>query len=206
MSDTPKKTPWDERFNVPGYLYGTEPNGYLVEIVDRIPGGPVLCLAEGEGRNAVYLAGRGYEVTAVDSSAVGLDKARRLARERSVKIETVHADLADFDFGVDRWAAIVSIFCHLPKEIRPAVCKGVVTGLRPGGAFVMEAYSPRQLEYRTGGPPSLDLLVDLETVKKELMGLRFERAEEKVREVQEGILHHGPGAVVQVLGFKNRER
>jgi SAM-dependent methyltransferase len=206
MNDTPKKIPWDERFNVPGYVYGTEPNGYLVEIADRIPKGPVVCLAEGEGRNAVYLAGKGYEVTAVDSSTVGLEKARRLAGERSVKIETVHADLADFDLGVERWAGIVSIFCHLPKEIRPIVCKKVVAGLKAGGAFVMEAYSPRQLEYRTGGPQTLDLLVDLETVKKELIGLRFERAEEKIREVHEGAFHHGPGAVVQILGFKNEAR
>jgi len=206
MNDTPKNPSWDDRYNVSNYVYGTDPNDYLVEVVDRIPKGPVLCLAEGEGRNAVHLAGRGYEVTAVDSSSVGLEKARKLAGERSVKIETVHADLADFDIGVERWTGIVSIFCHLPKELRAVVCRRCVEGLKPGGALVMEAYTPRQLAYGTGGPQSVELLVDPEDVKKELSGLRLERAVEKVREINEGHYHRGMGAVVQILGFKNLAR
>jgi len=197
---------WDERFDVSDYIYGTDPNEYLVEVVDRIPKGPVLCLAEGEGRNAVYLAGKGYEVTAVDSSSVGLEKALKLARERSVKIETVHADLADYEMGVERWTGIVSIFCHLPKELRALVCRRCVAGVKPGGAFVMEAYTPRQLAYGTGGPQSLELLVEPEDVTKELFGLRFERTLEKVREINEGMSHRGAGAVVQILGFKSQAR
>ena len=206
MNDGPKRNSWDERFNVPEYVYGTDPNAYLVEVADQIPEGPVLCLAEGEGRNAVYLAGKGCEVTAVDSSAVGLEKAQKLARERFVKIETVHADLADFEIGIERWAGIVSIFCHLPGDTRALVHRRCVAGLRPGGMFVLEAYSPRQLEYRTGGPQTVELLVDLDTVKKELLGLRFERAVETVREIHEGVYHSGPGSVVQILGFKIPER
>jgi len=206
MNDGPKKNFWDERFNVPEYVYGTEPNAFLVEVLDRIPNGPVLCLAEGEGRNAVYLAGRGYDVTAVDSSAVGLEKARKLAAQRSLTIKTVHADLADYAIGVDCWKGIVSIFCHLPRDTRALVHRRCVAGLKPGGVLVLEAYSPRQLEYQTGGPQTLDLLVDLETVKKELLGLRFERALETVREIHEGALHRGPGSVVQILGFKSLER
>jgi SAM-dependent methyltransferase len=206
MNDGPQKNFWDERFDVPVYVYGTDPNDYLVEVAERIPKGPVLSLAEGEGRNAVYLAGKGYEVTAVDSSSVGLDKARTLAAARSLAIETVHADLAEYEIGVDCWAGIVSIFCHLPKEIRALVFRRCVAGLKAGGAFVMEAYSPRQLEYRTGGPQSVDLLVELEAAKDELRGLRFERAVETVREIHEGACHGGPGSVVQILGFKKPER
>ncbi len=202
MNDTPGKPNWDERYNVSDYVYGTDPNEYLVEVTDRIPKGAVLCLAEGEGRNAVYLASRGYEVTAVDSSSVGLEKAQKLARERSVKIETIHADLADFDIGAERWSGIVSIFCHLPKELRALVCRRCVEGLKPGGVLVMEAYTPRQLVYGTGGPQVLELLVEPEDVKKELSGLRLDRAAEKVREIGEGIYHRGAGAVVQILAFK----
>jgi SAM-dependent methyltransferase len=206
MNDASKNPSWDERYNVSDYVYGTDPNEYLVEVADRIPKGPVLCLAEGEGRNAVYLAEQGYEVTAVDSSSVGLEKARKLARVRSVTIETIHADLADFEIGDERWAGIVSIFCHLPAELRRLVCRRCVDGLRPGGAVVMEAYTPRQISYGTGGPQTVDLLVDPEDVKRELSGLQLERAVEKVREINEGRYHCGAGAVVQILGFKNQGR
>ena len=202
MSDNERKNTWDERFDVPEYVYGTEPNGFLAEVLDRIPKGPVLSLGEGEGRNAVHLAEHGYDVTAVDSSAVGLDKTRRLASERSVHVTTVHADLADFHIEPGHWAGILSIYCHLPRGIRALVHRRSVRGLRPGGALVLEAYSPRQLEYRTGGPQSLELLMDLDAVKEELAGLRFERALEKVRDVREGRCHQGQGAVIQILGFK----
>lgn len=202
MNDGEKRNMWDERFDTPDYVYGTDPNAFLVEVAARIPKGAVLCLGEGEGRNAVYLAGKGYDVTAVDSSSVGLEKARRLAGERGVKIATVHSDVAHFDIGHERWAGIVSVFLHLPRDARASLHRRCVSGLRPGGALVLEAYSPKQLEYGTGGPKSLDLLVGLESVKQELEGLFLERAQEKVREVREGRFHQGPGAVVQVLGVK----
>ena len=206
MNDKPNYPSWDERYSIPDYVYGTEPNEYLVEMTGRIPKGPVLALADGEGRNGVYLAGKGYDVTAVDSSSVGLEKARRLARDRSVKIETIHADLADFEIGVERWTGIVWIFCHLPKELRRLVCKRCVQGLKPGGALVMEVYTPRQLAYGTGGPQSVDLLVEPEELKRELHGLRIEVAVEKVREINEGAYHSGMGAVVQILAFKTKSR
>ena len=112
---------WDERFSEPGFAYGTEPNDFLASVADRIPMGRVLSLAEGEGRNAVFLAGLGYEVTAVDSSRVGLAKAEGLAAERGVTIATVNADLADFEIEPGVWQGIISIFCHLPPVVRAAV-------------------------------------------------------------------------------------
>ena len=202
MDDRAKRNMWDERYDTPDYVYGTEPNAFLVEVADRIPKGPVLCIGEGEGRNAVYLARKGYDVTAVDSSVVGLEKARKLAEKNRVTVETVHADLAGFVVEPGRWAGIVSVFCHLPRHIRARVHRRCVAGLVPGGAFVLEAYSPRQLEYKTGGPPNIELLMDLESLLVELAGLRFERAEETIREVREGRFHKGPGAVVRILGVK----
>jgi SAM-dependent methyltransferase len=205
MNDNDRRNKWDERYDVPDYVYGTEPNAFLVEVAHRIPKGPVLCLGEGEGRNAVYLARLGHDVTAVDSSAVGLEKAQKLAAAHSVTLTTVHADLADFPMGRGRWAGIVSIFCHLPRDTRALVYGQCVAGLQTRGAFVLEAYTPRQLEYGTGGPTSLDLLVDLESLRSELEGLRLEQAREVVREVNEGHYHRGPGAVVQVLGIKTAQ-
>lgn len=112
---------WNERYAQPFTSYGTEPNDYLREVADRIPEGPVLCLAEGEGRNAVYLAGRGHSVTAVDLSEVGLANARDLATRHGVRIETVVADITELDMGERRWSGIVSIWGHLPSALRPGV-------------------------------------------------------------------------------------
>ncbi|MEP7284821.1 MAG: class I SAM-dependent methyltransferase [Chloroflexota bacterium] len=194
---------WDARYSSKGYVYGTEPNEFLKQHVHRIPKGRVLSLAEGEGRNAVYVASQGYEVTGVDSSVVGLEKAQRLAHERSVQITTVVADLAQFQIEPNSWDAIISIFCHLPSAQRAEVHRRVVAGLRPGGCLLLEAYTPKQLAFKTGGPQDPDLLPDLESLKRELAGLHFEIAAELEREVNEGIHHNGRGAVVQILAFKN---
>lgn len=159
----------------------------------------MLCLAEGQGRNAVFLAGLGHRVTAVDRSPVGLEGARRLAAERDVEVETVVADLADFDLGDARWDAIVSVFAHLPPELRRDVHARVVRALRPGGLFVLEAYTPRQLDYGTGGPPDPALLVTLEALRTELAGLDVEHGVEREREVVEGAKHTGLAHVVQFV-------
>jgi SAM-dependent methyltransferase len=109
---------WDERYSQEGFVYGTEPNEFLAAVAGRIPAGPVLSLGEGEGRNAAYLASLGHRVVAVDQSEVGLAKARALAADRGLTIETVRADLATFPIEPGAWAGIVSIFCHLPRSIR----------------------------------------------------------------------------------------
>jgi len=193
---------WDERYRDAEYVYGTAPNDFLVSIADRIPRGRALSLGEGEGRNAVYLAGLGCQVTAVDASPVGLDKAQRLAKAHGILIEARVADLAEFDIEPDNWDAVVSIFCHLPSAIRGSVHRKVVAGLRSGGVFVLEAYTPAQLKLKTGGPPTEDMLMTLNALKSELEGLRFIHAREIERDVIEGKFHTGRGAVVQVVAVK----
>jgi SAM-dependent methyltransferase len=193
---------WDRRYSAPEYVYGTAPNQFLASVVHRLPTGRVLSLGEGEGRNAVFLAEQGFAVVGVDRSRVGLAKARRLAAERSVALGAVLADLAGFPIAPHAFDVIVSIFCHLPPRSRAQVHAAVVAGLRPGGVFVLEAYTPRQLAYGTGGPPVPELLVSLSDLETELDGLELAIAREVDRDVVEGRLHHGLGAVVQVLGFK----
>ncbi len=194
---------WDDRYGNQGYYYGSQPNDFLKEHLDSIPkGGRVLCIAEGEGRNAVYLAGLGYLVTAVDGSAVGLAKLSALATERGVSVDSVCADLADYDMGTQKWDAIISIWCHLPQPLRADVHRRVAIGLRPGGCFLLEAYTPKQLEYKTGGPPDVALLMTLSALKDELAGLRLEHAMETLRNVQEGRGHTGQSSVVQIIARK----
>lgn len=122
-------------------------------------------------------------------------------RERGVHLTTVRADLADFVIEPEAWDVIVSIWAHTPPILRRDLHRRVVKGLRPVGALVLEAYTPHQLSYGTGGPPDVDLLMTLAGLRQELEGLRFEAGVETVREVQEGRYHSGPSAVVQVLAF-----
>jgi SAM-dependent methyltransferase len=193
---------WNQRYNQPDYVYGTQPNDFLVSVAADIPRGKLLSLGEGEGRNAAYLAALGWDVTAVDSSEVGLEKARRLAAEKGVNITTLVADLGDFQIRPNSWDAIISIFCHVPSAIRAPLHQAVVRGLKPGGVLVLEAFTPRQLEMGTGGPASPDLLMTLASLRQELAGLRFVQAIEIDRNVIEGKFHTGQAAVVQIVGIK----
>jgi SAM-dependent methyltransferase len=190
---------WNERYGSPGYAYGTEPNDFLASVASRIPPGRVLSIADGEGRNGVFLATLGHEVTSVDASSVGLAKAQRLAAARGVHITTVVADLADYAIAADSWEGIVSVFCHLPPALRQRVHRQVVLGLSPGGLFVLEAYSVRQLLHGTGGPASAELLPTLGALRTELAGLELLHAVEIEREIHEGVHHDGLSAVVQVI-------
>ena len=193
---------WDERYNTAEYVYGTEPNDFLASVIEDIPRGRVLCIAEGEGRNAVFLAEHGYDVVAVDASAVGLEKAGRLAKARGVIVETQIADLAHFDIEPDSWDAVISIFAHVPPEIRKPLHQKIVEGLRSGGVLVLEAYTPEQIRLGTGGPPVAEMTMSLEALRTELDGLVFKHAVELQREVVEGRFHTGTGAVVQVVAIK----
>jgi SAM-dependent methyltransferase len=190
---------WNHRYTRDDFVYGTEPNDFVAEVAARIPPGPVLCLAEGEGRNAVYLAARGHAVTAVDHSEVALGKAQKLAAARGVKIATVGADLAAYRIAPGAWVGIVATWAHLPPPLRRNVHAQTVAGLRPGGVFVLEAYTPAQLAYNTGGPRSVELLMTTAQLRGELAGLEFEIQRELERDVIEGGGHTGRGAVVQVL-------
>lgn len=193
---------WDQRYNTDEYVYGEAANDFLISRASCLSPGNALCLAEGEGRNAVWLAEQGFTVTAVDSSATGLEKAAKLAASRNVSIELIHKDLAEFQIEADRWDLIVSIFAHTPANIRAAVHQHIAAKLRTGGLFILEAYRVEQLDYKTGGPPVADLMMDMKSLKSELIGLEFLHAKEVVREINEGKLHHGEGAVVQIVARK----
>lgn len=192
---------WDARFSGPQLAYGEAANDFLVEVTARLPRGRALSLGEGEGRNALHLARQGYAVTALDASSAGLAKARARAEAAGFAVETVHADLAEYALEAASWDVIVSVFCHLPMPLRRDVHRAAVKALRPGGAFVLEAYTPAQLAHGTGGPKDVSLLYTLDDLREDLAGLSFEIAVEKEREIHEGVLHNGMSAVVEVLAF-----
>ena len=201
MNPTYDATFWNQRYGQTGdgYLYGTFPNEFLAAVADLIPAGPVLCLAEGEGRNAVALARRGHAVTALDQSAVGLAKARALAERQGVPLATVVADLAEYTITPGAWAGIVAIFMHLPPDLRSRVLRQAAAGLCPGGVFILECYTPAQLAFNTGGPREVALLPTLALLQADLPGLDFLHAQEVERDIVEGDGHTGRGAVVQIV-------
>ncbi len=191
---------WEARYGATDeYVYGTDPNEFLAASVGEIPAGDVLCIADGEGRNGVFLAGLGHRVTSVDLTAAGMAKADRLAAERGVALTTIVADLAGFDFGEHRWDLIVSIFAHTPPPIRSRVHASIATALRPGGRFLLESYTPEQIGRGTGGPPVPELTMTLDGLRNELTGMEIVSGRELVRPVVEGPGHTGDGAVVQVI-------
>jgi SAM-dependent methyltransferase len=201
MSGTPN--PWDERYAREDYYYGTEPNDFLREQVGLIPpSGRVLCLAEGEGRNAVFLAKSGFKVLAVDGSIVGLEKAKKLAQASGVRIETEVSDLARYRFEAGAFDAVISIWCHLPPTLRTRVHAESIRALKTGGVLILEAYRPKQLEYKTGGPPVAELMMSESSIREEMKDLDFLTLVERDREIHEGPGHDGMSAVIQFVGRK----
>jgi len=192
---------WNERYSGDHYVYGTEPNAFLVEYRHLLRG-PVLSLAEGEGRNAVFMASLGLAVLGVDSSAVGLAKALKLAESRGVGIRIEVADLADYEPPVNTFGSVVSIFAHLPGEVRKRLHRRVEQSLRPGGIVLLEAYTPAQLARSTGGPKDPDLLMSRVELEREFPNCEVLVSREIERDVIEGEFHTGQASVVQFLAKK----
>jgi hypothetical protein len=193
--------PWDERFGTAEFAYGTQPSRWLVECAGSIPAGlPVLALGEGEGRNAVWLAGRGLEVHAVDGSAVGLAKAERLAASRGVSLRTTVADLAGYAPEPGRYGAVVLVFLQLPPPLRSRVHGLAASALAPGGAVVLEAFTPRQLAFSSGGPRQADMLYEPTAIRGDFPGVEWVSLAEGEAVLDEGPLHQGRAALLRGLG------
>jgi Methyltransferase domain len=190
---------WDQRYAGEDFLYGTEPNSFLAEHVEFLRS-PILSLSEGEGRNAVFLAARGFEVVGVDVSAVGLEKANRLAESRGVRIKTIVADLAAFAPEASHYGSVVSISAHLPSAVRDRLYPLLEEALEPNGILLLEAYSENQLSRATGGPKDADMLMTIEKLRRELPHLEPVLLREVEREVHEGTGHTGLASVIQFIG------
>ncbi|WCN39645.1 class I SAM-dependent methyltransferase [Aneurinibacillus uraniidurans] len=196
------KNPWDERFAAEDYVYGTKPNAFIREQAHRIEAGSrVLAIAEGEGRNAVYLAQQGLAVTAWDYAPSGLAKANNLAAAHHVQIQTEQVDVSKADWS-EKWDAAVCVFGHFPTPLRRTVLEGVRQAVKPGGLYMTEVYSIHQLPYKSGGPKEIDLLYRPEEFLDTFRDwhiLHFYMGE-AVR--NEGTLHTGLCHVIQFIGRK----
>ena len=195
--------PWNARFQAENYVYGKEPNMFLSEMQKKLKlSGDVLTIAEGEGRNAVFLAEQGMNVTAWDYAESGLAKTKKLAEERSVDVQTKLVDLKEALWEKNKWDELVCIFGHFPKELRQKTLQGVKEAVKPGGYFITEVYSRYQIPYNSGGPRDLDFLYTPEEFLQTFADWRIVHffMGEVVR--HEGELHNGLAHVIQFVGQK----
>ncbi|WP_028776372.1 SAM-dependent methyltransferase [Shimazuella kribbensis] len=194
---------WDIRFRDEDYVYGTEPNVFVTEVAKKIQfSGNTLAIAEGEGRNAVFLAEQGLNVTAWDYAESGLEKTSKLAEIKGVKVKTELIDLNDINWEMDKWDQLVCIFGHFPTALRHQTLNGVKKAIKPGGYYVTEVYSIHQIPYGSGGPKEEDFLYKPEEFLHVFSDWRIIHFFMGEVGRYEGKLHNGLSHVIQFVGQK----
>ncbi len=189
---------WNSKFSRDGYLYGLKPNTFIASKIKLFPrGSKVLCLGEGEGRNAIFLAKRGMEVTAIDASDIGISKLHFRALEENLKIETICADLNEWEVK-EKYDVIVASYLHMYKNEREDLFEKIEESLNPDGYFIGEFFSTKQLNYTSGGPKDEDLLYTVDDFKKHF-ALCDNEIKEQVTILDEGKGHQGEACVIRVL-------
>ncbi len=201
MSDLPR---WETRFAASGYLFGTEPNAFLRSQAHQLrPGQSALAVADGEGRNGVWLAEQGLEVTSVDFSPTAIAKAQALATSRNVSLRTVQADLATWAWPAAAFDVVVGIFIQFASPaIRPGVFSGMKAALKPGGLLLIEGYRPKQLDYRTGGPSQIEHLYTRTLLESAFGDFSSLDISEYDSVIAEGTGHAGMSALIDLVGTK----
>jgi SAM-dependent methyltransferase len=195
---------WNARFAGADYHFGKEPNRFLAEHAALLPRrGRVLAVADGEGRNGVWLAGRGLDVLSIDISPVALAKARKLAAERGVALETEEADLESWVWPEAAFDAVVAIFIQFAgPALRGRIFAGIERALKPGGLLLLQGYRPKQLEYKTGGPPIAENLYTEDMLRAGFAGLDILELRSHDDPIHEGAGHSGMSALIDLVARK----
>lgn len=205
MSFTDATQFWNERFNKEEFIFGKEPNEYLVEQTSQYlkPNASVLCIADGEGRNGVWLAKQGMRVTGFDVSDIALVKAKQFAKDNEVNIEYSLCDTDGFDWKTNSYDAIIAIFIQFADpEMRVRIFKQVHQALKPGGIFILQGYTPKQLEYKTGGPSLIEHLYTEEMIRELSHDFEILDLQCYEKELSEGARHTGMSALLGMVAKK----
>ena len=191
---------WDERFSTSDFVFGTAPAAYLVAAADHLDkGSRVLCVADGEGRNSVYLAGLGHEVTAFDASAVGIEKDKGLAAKQGVSVDYRLSGVEDWDW-TRPYDAVVAIFIQfMPPDMRARIFDGLRQAVRPGGLLLLHGYAPRQVEYGTGGPRQVQNMYTTDLLQTHFGDWDILRLEDYDADLDEGTGHSGRSGLVDLI-------
>lgn len=197
-------TMWDQRYSGVNYHFGTRPAAFLERAAAVLPvPSRILCIADGEGRNSVYLASLGHRVEAMDSSSVGIEKARALAHAAGVAIRFSEADIARWPWVPGAYDAVVAVFIQFAgPDLRRAIFAGIRRTLRPGGRLLLHGYALRQLENGTGGPPFPENLYTPAILREELAGLHIDSLDDYDAEIHEGSGHSGPSALIDLIATR----
>lgn len=188
---------WDERYSEAVPVYGTRPNVHLEKQSSRLkPGSKILVPADGYGRNGHWLAKQGFDVHTVDLSPVGVERSRKAAREAGLTLKIEQADLATWNWPVGEFDAVAAIFLHLPPELRAKIHHNMLRALKPGGLLILEAFTPEQLKFHSGGPKDANLLYTAELLRKDFASAEILELEEATVDIDEGTKHSGMSAVV----------
>jgi SAM-dependent methyltransferase len=195
---------WEARYAEPGYLFGTEPNAFLKSKADLLkPGQKALAVADGEGRNGVFLAELGLDVLAIDISPTALAKSSALAKERGVSLRTERVDLATWHWPVAAFDVVVAIFIQFsPPKVRAEVFARIKRALKPGGLLLLEGYRPEQIKYKTGGPSDVERLYTRAMLEQAFADFSSLEIEEHDSVVSEGSHHVGMAALIDLVGRK----
>ena len=197
---------WDVRYAGDAYLFGVTPNAFLTAQAGRLwRGASVLAVADGEGRNGVWLAEHGLEVLSIDASPVAQDKAAQLAKQRGVRLQLECVDLETWAFPAAQFDVVAAIFVQFAgPDLRARMFDGMKRALKPGGLLLLEGYGPRQLEYRTGGPSNLENLYTEAMLLEAFGDLQIVELRSYDAEIAEGDGHKGISALVDLVAVKPR--
>ncbi len=195
---------WNARFAAEGFVFGTEPNAFLASQRRLLaPGMRALCVADGEGRNSVWLAKQGLAVTAFDFSPVGLAKAKELAERSGVKVDYRQADVNDWEWDAARYDVVAAIFVQFtPPAQRTRMFEGMVRALKPGGVLILQGYRPEQLGYGTGGPKQVENLYTETLLRDSFASLEILHLASHDDVVDEGAGHKGMSALIDLVARK----
>lgn len=198
---------WNDRYSSEEFAYGTAPNNYLKEQLQKLKPGAILFPAEGEGRNAVFAAQLGWKVSAFDISAEGKNKALKLAEANNVGIDYQVGELETLNYQPEQFDVIALIYAHFPAEIKSSIHKTLKVYLRKGGVIIFEAFSKKHLEYlaindKVGGPKDIESLFSIEEIQSDFTDYQIIQLEEKEIELNEGLFHNGKGSVIRFVGTK----
>jgi SAM-dependent methyltransferase len=195
---------WQGRYARPDYLFGTAPNDFLKRHAHLLkPGQTALAIADGEGRNGVFLAEQGLDVLSVDFSPLALEKATRLAAARNVRMRIEQVDIINWDWPPEAFDVVAAIFFQFaPPPQRAKIFAGIRKTLKPGGLLLLEGYRPKQLDYKTGGPPQVENLYTRELLDEAFAGFTSLDIREYDTEIAEGAQHVGMSALIDVVGRK----